>query len=201
MNNWDSGINEIMLTGAYSARSHSPALPLPTGYGGPRGPSGGPPAAWDRTALRCKAAWREGHGRESDDKTRARERGAERLDRTPVRPEGGRNESRDHTARTPAEQAYDVLSDPARRQIYDREAEEIPIRRMESMRPPETVILRRHRARSLLRSNAEWKGGWPHRPTLLSWKQSVFITDLKGELYQLTAGWRHEHVPNRILRI
>ena len=72
---------------------------------------------------------------------------------------------------------------------------------MESMRPPETVILRRHRARSLLRSNAEWKGGWPHRPTLLSWKQSVFITDLKGELYQLTAGWRHEHVPNRILRI
>ena len=29
-------------------------------------------------------------------------------------------------------------------------------------------------------------------PTLLSWKQSVFVTDLKGELYELTAGWRHE---------
>ena len=24
-------------------------------------------------------------------------------------------------------------------------------------------------------------------PTLLSWKQSVFVTDLKGELYELTA--------------
>ena len=29
-------------------------------------------------------------------------------------------------------------------------------------------------------------------PTLLSWKQSVFVTDLKGELYELTAGWRHK---------
>ena len=37
-------------------------------------------------------------------------------------------------------------------------------------------------------------------PTLLSWKQSVFVTDLKGELYELTAGWRHEHAHNRILR-
>jgi type IV secretion system protein VirD4 len=37
-------------------------------------------------------------------------------------------------------------------------------------------------------------------PTLLSWKQSVFVSDLKGELYELTAGWRHEHAHNRILR-
>ena len=37
-------------------------------------------------------------------------------------------------------------------------------------------------------------------PTLLSWKQSVFVTDLKGELYELIAGWRHEHAHNRILR-
>jgi type IV secretion system protein VirD4 len=37
-------------------------------------------------------------------------------------------------------------------------------------------------------------------PTLLSWKQSVFVTDLKGELYELTAGWRHEYAHNRILR-
>jgi len=37
-------------------------------------------------------------------------------------------------------------------------------------------------------------------PTLLSWTQSVFVTDLKGELYELTAGWRREHAHNRILR-
>jgi type IV secretion system protein VirD4 len=37
-------------------------------------------------------------------------------------------------------------------------------------------------------------------PTLLSWKQSVFVTDLKGELYELTAGWRHEYGHNKILR-
>jgi type IV secretory pathway TraG/TraD family ATPase VirD4 len=28
----------------------------------------------------------------------------------------------------------------------------------------------------------------------------VFVTDLKGELYELTAGWRREHAHNRILR-
>jgi type IV secretory pathway TraG/TraD family ATPase VirD4 len=28
----------------------------------------------------------------------------------------------------------------------------------------------------------------------------VFVTDLKDELYELTAGWRHEHAHNRILR-
>src|ERR1700693_3832909 len=37
-------------------------------------------------------------------------------------------------------------------------------------------------------------------PTLLAWKQSVFVTDLKGELYELTAGWRHEYGHNKILR-
>jgi type IV secretion system protein VirD4 len=37
-------------------------------------------------------------------------------------------------------------------------------------------------------------------PTLLSWKQSVFVTDLKGELYELTAGWRKEHARNKVLR-
>jgi len=48
------------------------------------------------------------------------------------------------------QEAYDVLSDPVRRQIYDREAEGIPIRRMEAMRPPETIIARRHRGEPLV---------------------------------------------------
>ena len=37
-------------------------------------------------------------------------------------------------------------------------------------------------------------------PTLLSWTQSAVITDLKGELYELTAGWRQEHAHNKVLR-
>jgi type IV secretion system protein VirD4 len=37
-------------------------------------------------------------------------------------------------------------------------------------------------------------------PTLLSWTESVVITDLKGELYELTAGWRQEHAHNKVLR-
>ena len=37
-------------------------------------------------------------------------------------------------------------------------------------------------------------------PTLLSWTESVFVTDLKGELYELTAGWRQEHAHNKVLR-
>lgn len=37
-------------------------------------------------------------------------------------------------------------------------------------------------------------------PTLLSWKQSCVITDLKGELWALTAGWRKEHARNKVLR-
>jgi molecular chaperone DnaJ len=48
------------------------------------------------------------------------------------------------------QEAYDVLSDPVRRQIYDREAEEIPIRRIEAMRPPETIIQPRHRGEPLM---------------------------------------------------
>jgi len=37
-------------------------------------------------------------------------------------------------------------------------------------------------------------------PTLLSWKHSAVITDLKGELWALTAGWRQKHAGNRVLR-
>ena len=48
------------------------------------------------------------------------------------------------------QEAYDVLSDPVRRQIYDRDAQEIPIRRMEAMRPAETIIQRRHRGEPLM---------------------------------------------------
>ena len=48
------------------------------------------------------------------------------------------------------QEAYDVLSDPARRQIYDREAEDIPIRRMDAMRASETIILRKRRGEPLV---------------------------------------------------
>ncbi|KTD64443.1 type IV secretory system conjugative DNA transfer family protein [Legionella spiritensis] len=37
-------------------------------------------------------------------------------------------------------------------------------------------------------------------PTLLSWKQSCVITDLKGELWALTAGWRQKHASNKVIR-
>lgn len=37
-------------------------------------------------------------------------------------------------------------------------------------------------------------------PTLLSWGQSAVITDLKGELWALTAGWRQQHAKNKVLR-
>jgi type IV secretion system protein VirD4 len=37
-------------------------------------------------------------------------------------------------------------------------------------------------------------------PTLLSWRESVFVADLKGELYELTAGWRQKHAGNKVLR-
>ena len=37
-------------------------------------------------------------------------------------------------------------------------------------------------------------------PTLLSWAESAVITDLKGELWALTAGWRRQHAKNKVLR-
>ncbi len=37
-------------------------------------------------------------------------------------------------------------------------------------------------------------------PTLLSWPHSCVITDLKGELWELTAGWRKKHARNKVLR-
>ena len=38
------------------------------------------------------------------------------------------------------QEAYSVLSDPMRRAVYDREAEEIPVRRTDVARPAESVI-------------------------------------------------------------
>jgi type IV secretion system protein VirD4 len=37
-------------------------------------------------------------------------------------------------------------------------------------------------------------------PTLLSWPHSAVITDLKGELWELTSGWRKTHGHNKVLR-
>jgi type IV secretion system protein VirD4 len=37
-------------------------------------------------------------------------------------------------------------------------------------------------------------------PTLLSWPHSALIADLKGELWELTAGWRQHHAQNKVLR-
>jgi type IV secretion system protein VirD4 len=37
-------------------------------------------------------------------------------------------------------------------------------------------------------------------PTLLSWPASAVITDLKGELWALSAGWRKNYARNRVLR-
>jgi type IV secretion system protein VirD4 len=37
-------------------------------------------------------------------------------------------------------------------------------------------------------------------PTLLSWEHSAVITDLKGELWELTAGWRQAYARNKVLR-
>ncbi|WP_275099898.1 type IV secretory system conjugative DNA transfer family protein [Sedimenticola hydrogenitrophicus] len=37
-------------------------------------------------------------------------------------------------------------------------------------------------------------------PTLLSWPSSCVITDLKGELWALTSGWRKLHAGNKVLR-
>ena len=37
-------------------------------------------------------------------------------------------------------------------------------------------------------------------PTLLSWGHSAVVSDLKGELWQLTSGWRKHHAGNIVLR-
>src|SRR5687768_12369549 len=37
-------------------------------------------------------------------------------------------------------------------------------------------------------------------PTLLSWPDSVFVLDRKGENYAMTAGWRQQHANNVVLR-
>lgn len=37
-------------------------------------------------------------------------------------------------------------------------------------------------------------------PTLLSWPDSAVITDLKGELWAMTAGWRQKYAGNKVIR-
>lgn len=37
-------------------------------------------------------------------------------------------------------------------------------------------------------------------PTLLSWGESAVITDLKGELWSLTSGWRKQHAHNKVIK-
>lgn len=37
-------------------------------------------------------------------------------------------------------------------------------------------------------------------PTLLSWKHSCLILDIKGENWALTAGWRKEHANNKVMK-
>lgn len=37
-------------------------------------------------------------------------------------------------------------------------------------------------------------------PTLLSWAQSCVVTDLKGELWAVTAGWRQKYAKNKTIR-
>lgn len=37
-------------------------------------------------------------------------------------------------------------------------------------------------------------------PTLLSWPHSALITDLKGELWSMTAGWRQQYAHNKVIR-
>ncbi len=37
-------------------------------------------------------------------------------------------------------------------------------------------------------------------PTLLSWPHSAVITDLKGELWAMTSGWRQRHARNKVVR-
>ena len=37
-------------------------------------------------------------------------------------------------------------------------------------------------------------------PTLVTWKQSVVVSDLKGELWAMSAGWRESYAKQRVLR-
>lgn len=37
-------------------------------------------------------------------------------------------------------------------------------------------------------------------PTLLTWPHSAVITDLKGELWAMTAGWRQKYAKNKVIR-
>lgn len=37
-------------------------------------------------------------------------------------------------------------------------------------------------------------------PTLLSWPHSAVITDLKGELWAMTSGWRQKYAKNKVIR-
>lgn len=37
-------------------------------------------------------------------------------------------------------------------------------------------------------------------PTLLSWEESAIVADLKGELWDLTAGWRQKYAKNKAIR-
>jgi len=37
-------------------------------------------------------------------------------------------------------------------------------------------------------------------PTLLSWPHSTVVTDLKGELWAITSGWRKKYAKNKVLR-
>jgi len=38
-------------------------------------------------------------------------------------------------------------------------------------------------------------------PTLLTWPDSVLVTDIKGELWELTSGWREAHANNRCYKL
>lgn len=37
-------------------------------------------------------------------------------------------------------------------------------------------------------------------PTLLTWPHSTFVSDLKGELWELTAGWRQKYANNKVIK-
>ena len=37
-------------------------------------------------------------------------------------------------------------------------------------------------------------------PTLLTWTESVVVTDIKGENWALTSGWRQKHLHNKVLK-